>query len=187
VFMGSGLNAMKEIFEVRKMFYNLVEHLDLKPIEERIVVEQYVRGFMSQGKVIERDQIIPAYELFRGNIWELNHYFSICDSLSKGYITEPVLAEALTSVLAVHIPSYVATMNDLTTFQVNMLHAILDGHTRFTSVEVIKKYGLNSSANVHRLKEALCRKELITFDADDQPVILDPLFEYWLRKFFFEN
>ena len=37
-----------------------------------------------------------------------------------------------------------------------------------------------------RLREALCKKEIITFDEKDEPVILDPLFEYWVRKEFFE-
>jgi DNA-binding IclR family transcriptional regulator len=76
-------------------------------------------------------------------------------------------------------------MNDLTTFQVQLLRAILEGHTRFSSAEVIRQYGLNSSANVRRLKDALCKKEIVTFDEDDNPLILDPLFEYWVRKYYF--
>ena len=62
----------------------------------------------------------------------------------------------------------------------------MDGHTRFSSAEVISRYNLNSSANVRRLKDALCRKEIVTFDEHDEPVILDPLFEWWARKYFFE-
>ena len=79
-----------------------------------------------------------------------------------------------------------AIMNDLTTFQVCLLRAILDGHTKFSSSEVIQKYNLNSSANVRRLKDALCKKEIITFDDKDTPIILDPLFEYWATNSFFK-
>ena len=49
------------------------------------------------------------------------------------------------------------------------------------------KYGFNSSANVRRIKDALKKKEIITFDEKDEPVILDPLFEYWLTKYYFER
>ena len=98
---------------------------------------------------------------------------------------EQTLNEALASLIAVHEPRFVAMMNDLTTFQVNLLRAALDGHARFSSAEVIKQYGLNSSANVRRLKDALCKKEILTFDEDDNPVLLDPLFEYWVRKYYF--
>ena len=44
---------------------------------------------------------------------------------------------------------------------------------------------MNSSANVKRLKEALMKKEIIYFDTNDEPVITDPLFEYWVRKYYF--
>ena len=76
-------------------------------------------------------------------------------------------------------------MSDLTTFQVSLLRAVVDGHVKFSSAEVIKKYGLNSSANVRRLKDALCKKEIITFDENDVPQIIDPLFEYWVTRNFF--
>jgi len=124
--------------------------------------------------------------LFQDNIWYINHFSAICDSLTRGYILEQTLNDALSSLLAIHEPRFIATMNDLTTFQVSLLRAILDGHKRFSSAEVIREYGLNSSANVRRLKDALCKKEIVTFDEQDDPVILDPLFEYWVRKFYFK-
>ena len=67
----------------------------------------------------------------------------------------------------------------------DLLHAVIDGHTKFSAAEVIQSYHLNSSANVKRLKEALCKKEIISFDDNDTAYILDPLFEYWLRKNYF--
>ena len=41
-------------------------------------------------------------------------------------------------------------------------------------------------ANVRRVKDALRKKEIMTFNEKDEPVILDPLFEYWLRNIYFE-
>jgi hypothetical protein len=38
---------------------------------------------------------------------------------------------------------------------------------------------------VRRLKDALCKKEIVTFDEDETPIVLDPLFEYWVRKEYF--
>jgi len=77
-------------------------------------------------------------------------------------------------------------MGNLTTHQVNLLRATLDGVIRFSSAEVIRQYGLNSSANVKRVKDALMKKEVLMFDEDERPIIIDPLFEYWLRKYYFE-
>ena len=83
-------------------------------------------------------------------------------------------------IYSVKLPS------DLTNFQTRLLRAIIDGHTQFSSSEIIRTYGLNSSANVKRLKDALVKKEIVHFDDDDTPRLLDPLFEYWLTKYYFE-
>ena len=99
---------------------------------------------------------------------------------------EPVLLEALDTILSIHRGRFISIMNDLTTFQVSLLRAILEGNTRFSSAEVIRQYGLNSSANVRRLKDALCKKEIVFFDENDNPVLLDPLFEYWVRRSYFK-
>ena len=184
VFLGSQVNAMHDIFGVKRYFWRRVERVRLAPIDTKEILEYVVRGFLATGKVIDRDLLLGVCRLFRDNIWYINHFSAICDSLTRGYIMEPTLNDALSCLIAVHEGRFVATMNDLTTFQVGLLHAILDGHKRFSSAEVIKRYGLNSSANVRRLKDALCKKEIVTFDGEDNPVILDPLFEYWVRKFY---
>ena len=106
--------------------------------------------------------------------------------MSKGYIMEPVLVDALSCLISVHEPRFRAMMNGLTTFQVSLLRATVEGNTRFSASEVIRKYNLNSSANVKRVKDALMKKEILTFDGDDKPEFLDPLFEYWIRKYYFE-
>ena len=129
--------------------------------------------------------MLGACKLFNCNVYYINCFASICDSLSKGYMMEPVLTEALTNMLAIHEPRFKAIMSDLTTFQVCLLRAVVDGHTKFSSAEVIHRYDLNSSANVRRLKDALCKKEIITFDDEEIPHIIDPLFEYWVTKYYF--
>ena len=185
VFLGSQVNAMHEIFGVKRWFWRKAERLHLPTVETRDIIEHVVKGFLATGKVIDRDLLLGVCRLFRDNIWYINHFSAICDSLTRGYIMEQTLTEALNSLLAVHEPRFVAIMNDLTTFQVSLLRAILDGHTRFSSAEIIRQYNLNSSANVRRLKDALCKKEIVTFDEEDNPVLLDPLFEYWVRKYYF--
>ena len=185
VFTGSQVNAMHDIFGIKRFFYRRAERIHIPPIETKEIIDHVIKGYLSTGKVIDRDLLLGACRLFRDNIWYINHFSAICDSLTRGYIMEQTLNEALASLIAIHEPRFIAMMNDLTTFQVNLLRAALDGHARFSSAEVIKRYGLNSSANVRRLKDALCKKEILTFDEEDNPVLLDPLFEYWVRKFYF--
>lgn len=185
VFTGSMVNAMKYIFAERKFFYRQVEHLPLQKVDDAEITEHIVRGFMIGGKVVERELVVGACELFRGQMWYLNHFTSICDNLTKGYINEGILLQALKTLISIHEPRFISIVNDLTDHQLSLLRAVLDGVVKFSASDVIEKYKLNSSANVRRVKDALKKKEVLTFNEKDEPVILDPLFEYWVGKHYF--
>ena len=186
VMTGSRVNAMKYIFAERKFFYRQVVHLPIAPVENREIIEHVVRGFLyGSGKSFDRDLAMGACELFKCNLWYINHLASICDLMSKGFINEAIMTEALKSMLSLHEPRFMNMMDDLTDHQISLLRAVLDGVVKFSASDVIEKYRLNSSANVRRVKDALRKKEVLTFNEKDEPVILDPLFEYWLENYYF--
>jgi hypothetical protein len=187
LFLGSHVNAMKFIFEEKKYFYRQVEYLPMTPVEERDIIDYIVKGFMVSGKVMDKNLVLGACKLFRNDMWYLNHFVSICDTLTRGYINEAVLMEALRTLISIHEPHFQAIVDDLTDYQLSLVRAVLDGVVRFSASDVIEKYSLNSSANVRRVKDALKKKEVLTFNDKDEPEILDPLFEYWLEKYFFEK
>ena len=186
VFCGSGVNAMKSLFEGSRLFSRVVEHVKLSPIDEHEIVEHVQRGFLSSGKVVNQDLIVGACRLFKGNVWYINQFASICDSMSRGYIMEPMLIEALDCLISIHGPQFLSIVSNLTTHQISLLRATIEGSIRFSSADIIRKYGLNSSANVKRVKDALMKKEVLTFDENDVPSFEDSLFEYWVKKYYFE-
>ncbi len=186
IFCGSGVNAMKAIFESSLLFHRVVNRVCLSPVEDREISEYIQRGFLTSGKVVSPELVAGACHLFRGQLWYINHFASICDALTRGYIMESVFVEALDKLIAVHEPRFRDIVNSLTTHQLNLLRATLEGVVRFSSADVIRKYGLNSSANVKRVKDALMKKEVLLFDENDNPSLADPLFEYWVRKYYFE-
>lgn len=187
IFMGSCFNAMNLVFGVRKDFYKVAEVLNISQIEDKEIVEYFKRSFMTSGKVLEEEDLRVYLQIFRNNMWYLNHFIHICDSLSKGYINRFCFVEAIALMISVHEGKFMAMMNDLTNFQVSLLRAVTDGVKKFSTAEVIAQYSLNSSANVRRLKDALSKKEIVYFDENDRPLILDPLFEYWVKKYYFKN
>ena len=186
VLCGSGINAMKGIFKGSLLFHRLVEQVRLSPVDEMEMADHIHRGFMTAGKVVEKELLQGACRLFRGHVWYINHFASICDGMTRGYLMEPGLVDALHCLISVHEPRFLDIVSGLTTHQVSLLRATVDGVTRFSSAEVIRNYGLNSSANVKRVKDALMKKEVLAFDDEDKPSIIDPLFEYWVRKYYFE-
>lgn len=185
IWTGSMVNAMKEIFEKEHYFARCVERVRILPVKSSEIEEYIMKGFLVNGKVIERSLLKKVCADLHYSLYHINHFAAICDGISRGYITDATTREAMRSLLAMHEPAFIFTMNGLTGFQVRLLKAILDGEYRFSSAEVIERYSLNSSANVKRIKDALCKKEIVAFERDSNPTILDPLFEYWLRIKFF--
>ena len=157
VLLGSRVNAMADIFSRRKLFWNVVERLALSPLTSTEIAEYVMRGFSMGGKVIDRELVQGVCNLFRNNVWHINHFFFICDCLSKGYISEITFKDALSCMVSVHEPGYQRIMDDLTSFQIRFLKAVLDGVVKFSTTDVIEKYALNSSANVKRVKDGYYR------------------------------
>ena len=187
LFCGSAVNAMDRIFHGSRLFSRIVERVCLSPVDEREMTDQIYRGFLTSGKSVDKNLLQAACHLFRGHVWYINTFAFYCDSMSRGFIMEPMLEDALSCLLSQHAVRFNAVMSDLTTHQVNLLKAVVDGVTRFSSADVIRQYDLHSSANVKRVKDALMKKEVLLFDESDRPVIIDPLFEYWVRKYYFEQ
>jgi hypothetical protein len=186
ILCGSGVNAMHRIFKSSLLFHRQVERVKMSPIDEREMSDHVLKGFLAGGKVITSELMQGACRLFKGHPWYINHFCAICDSMTRGYIMEPVLVDALSCLVSVHEPRFQDTVNGLTTHQVNFLKAAAQGVTRFSASDVIARYDLHSSANVKRVKDALMKKEVLTFDENDTPVFLDPLFEYWVKKYYFQ-
>ena len=79
-------------------------------------------------------------------------------------------------------PLFEKQTENLTTYQINFLRAVIDGVNReFTSQDVINKYQLGSSANVSTIKRALVKKEIIEIEKRLVD-ISDPIMKVWLKK-----
>ena len=185
IFTGSFVNAMKSIFEERSCFYGMCRTLELKPVDKKTVCEYIRSAFLNYGRVIEMEEALAICEIASGNMWYVKQLCAFCHAMPAGYVNRKIVNHARDILLSVHIPRFKQILHDLTANQVNLLHAVADGERRFSSAEIMERYRLNSSAGVARIKDALRNKEVITFDSEDNARIIDPLFEYWLRNYFF--
>ncbi len=182
IFCGSAVNAMKFIFTQKKFFFRNVVNIPLGQISEQDVINYIVEGFRPSGKVIEKDLIQRPYRVFRGSMWYLNQMSFLCGARAIGYINGKIISDAIETLISENLPRFRCYVNSLTVFQMSFLRAVLHGQTRFSAAEVIEKYDLHSSANVKRVCEALLKKEIITFTEKGEPMVIDPLFEYWFRR-----
>lgn len=80
-------------------------------------------------------------------------------------------------------PLFIQQTEDLSAYQMNFLHAIVNGvHTGFTQSAVLARYRLGTAANVTRLKKALVEKDLLTTTAPKHLDMSDPILAMWLKK-----
>lgn len=187
IISGSGVNAMKHIFEEKKFFYRMYDRVTLSGIDEKVISDHIIKTFQRVGRVVEPHQAEYIYNIADGHPWYIWQLANCCFNLTKGYLSDSLLAEALDTVLYTHHIRFQEITDSLSHYQVYLLRAIFDGVTKVSSTDVINRYRLNSSANVHRLKEALTKKEVIVFDAHDTPQIIDPMFKVWLDRFYFRT
>lgn len=185
ILTGSFINSMKTITEERKLFYYITHPIELPAIDKKNVCDYIVTTFLNSGRVIETEEALAIYDIAGGNMWYIKQLCGICFSMPVGYINRKIVNRARDSVISVYESTYLHTMKDLTFNQINLLQAIIDEVRRFSSSEVLDRYQLNSSANVARIKDALQKRELIAFDSEDGAFIIDPLFKYWLKNYYF--
>ena len=180
-------HAMKLIFEEKKFFYRMFERVRLSPIDERVISDHITRTFQKVGRVIEPHQTEYIYNITDGHPWYIWQLAECCFNLTKGYLSDNMLAEAVDTLLYTHAIRFQETVDNLSRYQLYLLRAIFDGVTKVSSSSIINKYSLNSSANVHRVKEALTKKEVVIFETQDSPRIIDPIFRVWLDRYYFKT
>ena len=73
-------------------------------------------------------------------------------------------------------------IEQLSEFQLNFLKALANGVSNgFSRKEIMKKYRLESSANIQSVKKSLLKKGII--DIDGQTVIFDDsIFKLWMQR-----
>jgi len=185
ILTGSMVNAMKTIFEERKLFASMTTIIEFPHIERSLIARYVINSFLSYGRVIENAEALEICAISGGKISIVDQLCAVCFSQPAGYINRTIVNQARDRIICRNEPYFRHIMADLTTNQISFLKAVLDGVVKFSSAEIMDTYKLNSSANVFRIKDALKKKEVISFNSDDTPKIQDPLFEYWLKYYYF--
>ena len=97
-------------------------------------------------------------------------------------VTDDDINESINDLLEQNKVFFQREVEQLTELQLNFLRAMADGVTTgFSSKEVIKKYRLESSANVQAIKTALLKRDLIEVDGTTA-TFNDSLFKLWLKR-----
>ncbi len=185
IIVGDKRNAMDSIFVEKQFFRNLVTNITIKNISRKVFCDYMVRRFASWGKSAGTKEAGDIYDAMEGDPWYIQHLAEICFLLTRDTLTHDIVERGLQHLVSIHDYELHNTVYALSTHQIRLIKAILDGVRKFSKIETLEKYHLNSSANVNRLKEALTKKEIVTFTSKNLVEFNDTLLKLWLKKYFF--
>lgn len=185
IIVGDKRNAMDSIFVEKQFFRNLVVNIPIKNISKKVFCDYIVERFDAWGKSAGLKEAGEIYDSMEGDPWYIQHLAEICFLLTRDKLTSQIVETGLQYLISIHDYELHNTVYGLSTHQIQFIRAILDGVRKFSKTEILEKYHLNSSANVNRLKEALTKKEIVTFTGKNIIEFNDSLLKMWLIKYFF--
>lgn len=182
---GSKRHMMKEIFsKEERPFYRFGDLLVLGLIGHQEWVEFICKSFSSTQKTIEFG-LAGSIASIAGNhpyyVQQLSH---IVWGLTTVNANKEILIDAIDQVISTNSIFYKEVIDSLSSTQVEMINAAIDGVVQFTSAEVMRKYKLGTPNNITKNKTVLENKDIVEFSGDGCH-FLDPFFKYWYKKYRF--
>ena len=180
---GSKKHLMEAMFNDQSMpFYKFGDMMFLKKIPTIEWVPFICTKFKETGKAITEPQAWKICEVTENLPSYVQHLSWIVWYKSGDVVTDADISQAVNDLLEQNKVFFQREVEQLTELQLNFLRAIANGVNRgFSQKEVIRKYRLESSANVQAIKKSLLKRGLI--DIEGETVTLnDPLFKLWLKR-----
>ena len=180
---GSKKHLMNELFEKKSLpFYKFGDAIYLQRIPATDWVDYICERFKATGKTISpelAERACVAVECHSSYVQQLAWLIWVnADKIA----TEKDFEEAYRDILAQNTPLFEKLTENLSSYQMNFLRAIIDGvRKEFSAQEVVQKYKLGSSANVAIVKRALVKKEIVEIEKREV-IISDPLLKVWLKQ-----
>ncbi|MCL2097614.1 MAG: hypothetical protein FWH23_02495 [Bacteroidales bacterium] len=181
---GSKKNAAAALFSEKMPFHKFGDIVQLERLDERLSAEYVMKSFAKSGRVISKEFAEALHRKVSGYPYYVQLLAHICWSNTKGFVTDSVMNRSMEDLYDYNERIFRRITDELSPSQLNYLQAIVDGVLRFSSAENLQRYELHSSANVARVREALEKKEILSFDRYNMPTFIDPVFELWYRNRF---
>lgn len=180
---GSKQHLMANIFYSRKMpFYQFGDMFFLKRIPTEKWVPFITLRFAQTGKRISdklAEKICVTVENYSAYVQQLA--WNVL-AVSGERVTNESFNDGLEATLAQVIPLFVEQTTNLTTYQLNLLRAIVSGtHRDFGKKETTSVYDLGTRSNIPKIIKALTEREIIETN-ENGIFIADPLFKLWFKK-----
>ena len=180
---GSKKHLMENIFNDKSMpFYKFGDMMFLRKIATEDWVPFICGKFAATGKTITEAQAARICSLTECLSSYVQHMAWLVWFKAGDMVADRDIDEALEILLEQNSAFFQREVEQMTAFQLNMLRAIADGVTSgFSGKETLRKYRLESSANVQSIRRALIKKDLV-YQEGEELCFDDPLLKLWIRR-----
>ena len=180
---GSKQHLMSNLFYSRKMpFYQFGDMFFLKRIPTEKWVPFIISRFKHVGKEISNElatKICVTTENYSSYVQQLA--WNVLAASDKA-VSEGSFNDGLEDTMAQVTPLFVEQTANLTTYQLNLLRAIVsDIHRDFSKKETTSIYDLGTRSNIPKIIKALTEREIIETN-ENGIFIADPLFKLWFKR-----
>lgn len=184
---GSKRHMLMEVFTSPSMpFYKFGDLMFLDKIPEQYWKTFIVKRFKSTGKKISGKQASFIASQVKNHPYYVQQLAQLCWLRTENEVSDSVINESLESLVLQLSLLFQNITESLSTRHINFLRSMLDGVKQFSSKKTIEKYNLGTSASVIQVKKALINREIID-EQGGNIEILDPLYELWLKDYYFKS
>lgn len=184
---GSKRHMMEEIFNnSSKPFFRFGDLMILQKITKPKWIHFIIDCFEKTNKRISPELASLIPELMKNHSWyvqQLAHYIWQKTDIE---VSKEILIEALQELINANSPLYQKEVEIISITQLNLLKAIANGETKFTSAKVMQQYKLGTPRNVSKNKAILKNNDII-HESEEKYEFLDPAFELWFNKMYFSR
>ncbi len=180
---GSKMHMMTSLFsDSSRPLYKFGDVMFLKKIPTGEWISFITRQFERTGKSIMEEQARRICAITDNLSSYVQQLAWIIWYKANPAVTDDMIEEAVSDLLEQNKIFFQRDIESVTELQLNFLMALADGVEKgLTKKDVIKKYSLQSSANVQGVKKALIAREFIDNDGD-KVFISDPIFKLWIKR-----
>ena len=183
---GSKKHMMEQMFQNQSYpFYRFGDFFYLNKIGEEDWVEYICQRFEATSKHISEElarEICQVTDRYSSYVQQLA-WFVWLRTADGASATSGDVQYGIDRLLDACEPLFIQQTEDLSAYQMNFLHALVNGvHTGFTQSAILNSYRLGTAANITRLKKALVEKDLIMTTAPKHLEMSDPILALWLKK-----
>lgn len=184
---GSKRHMMSDIFNnPSKPFYRFGDIMLLPKIEESRWVDFITTKFAETNKVISKEDARLISVLMKNHSWYVQQLANYTWNSAVPVATRANIENALLELIQANTPFYQKEVESVSATQLNLLKAIAKGETQLTSAQVMNMYQLGTPRNVSKNKVILLNADIV-HEINNTYEFLDPAFELWFRKQYFNQ